>query len=377
LAKEKFPNHEILEFSGDDIEEPMFIDGNYSKGGTTSYAGGGEISNKNIGVAKRLKIKNWYIKNYPTDDLGEEIDSTITFWELWTYISQGYDVYAVLGVTDSLVRERVFEKLSQILDVDYDVIYNEWLSSSTYAKGGRTYLSYDRMSRSPFKSNTKQKLYDMGYTYDYLKGLSSIQAEKLLKQNSYAKGGQVKVGDIVTFRGQGKYEVIEQTPNSRTMFTIKDIDRGSEKGWHLGKNEEFGMESEVHKKFLEPITEYAKGGEIKIGDIMEISVPEWKYSAVGGEKTNWIKTKGKVIRFDKMKGGKRNVVFEVKNMSKNPEMLKNKPFLYYGFDEDMFAKGGTTTYAKGGRLQEEKDMKMIGKFAFGMLIGGLFGFIKK
>jgi hypothetical protein len=173
LAKEKFPNHEILEFSGDDIEEPMFIDGNYSKGGTTSYAGGGEISNKNIGVAKRLKIKNWYIKNYPTDDLGEEIDSTITFWELWTYISQGYDVYAVLGVTDSLVRERVFEKLSQILDVDYDVIYNEWLSSSTYAKGGRTYLSYDRMSRSPFKSNTKQKLYDMGYTYDYLKGLSS------------------------------------------------------------------------------------------------------------------------------------------------------------------------------------------------------------
>jgi hypothetical protein len=48
LAKEKFPNHEILEFSGDDIEEPMFIDGNYSKGGTTSYAGGGEITESDL-----------------------------------------------------------------------------------------------------------------------------------------------------------------------------------------------------------------------------------------------------------------------------------------------------------------------------------------
>ena len=86
-----------------------------------SYAGGGsvEIDSKKIGVAKRTKVKNWYIKNYPTDDLGKEINDNINFWSLYTLLFQRYNVYSILEVSDSVVRERVFEKLSEILGVDY------------------------------------------------------------------------------------------------------------------------------------------------------------------------------------------------------------------------------------------------------------------
>jgi hypothetical protein len=104
-----------------------------------NYAGGGsvEIDAKKIGNAKRLKVKNWYIKNYPTDDLGKEINDNLSFWSFYTYLFQGVNVYSVLGVGDSIVRERVFEKLAEILGVQYDYIYKLWLKSSDkYAGGG-------------------------------------------------------------------------------------------------------------------------------------------------------------------------------------------------------------------------------------------------
>ena len=99
--------------------------------------GGVQFDMKKIGNAKRLRVKNWYIKNYPTDDLGKEINDNLSFWSFYTYLFQGFNVYSVLGVGDSIVRERVFEKLAEILGVQYDYIYKLWLKTSNeYAGGG-------------------------------------------------------------------------------------------------------------------------------------------------------------------------------------------------------------------------------------------------
>lgn len=81
-----------------------------------------------------VAIKGWYTKKYPTDDLGEELND-VTFNALWTAIHNGGDVYSVLGVADSVVRERVFEKLSEINGVDYNYVYDKWLGGDKYAKG--------------------------------------------------------------------------------------------------------------------------------------------------------------------------------------------------------------------------------------------------
>ena len=76
------------------------------------------------------KVKEWYHKEYPDDDIWEEIDSDITFFDVYSTLRGKHDVYDVLGVVDSVVRERVFDKLSEIGKVDYDVIYNMWLGES-------------------------------------------------------------------------------------------------------------------------------------------------------------------------------------------------------------------------------------------------------
>lgn len=78
----------------------------------------------------RDKIKPWYCTNYPTDDLGQYIPNEITFGDLFNVLDHGGSVYALLGgAADSIVRERCFNRLSEIIDCDYGYIYDQWLQS--------------------------------------------------------------------------------------------------------------------------------------------------------------------------------------------------------------------------------------------------------
>lgn len=210
------------------------------------YAQGGTIESSKVSAAKRLKIKNWYTKSYPTDDLGKEINDQISFWELYTYMSQGFDFYPVVNVYDSLVRERVFQKLSEILEVEYDVIYKMWLRTSEYAKGGSTYadggdikvgeqfeirskesgnLLYeferfpstfiyraywkdgedeDALSEIPFSDNQDEISLEEGYAI-----LEDLRQSDLLtvSGSNYAKGGSV--GEY--FGGMTSEDILSQT----------------------------------------------------------------------------------------------------------------------------------------------------------------------
>ena len=77
-----------------------------------------------------MNIREFYVNNYPTDDMGKGINPTATFDGLWNVLKTYGDVYEYLYVYDSIIRERLFEKLSIDKDVDYDVIYNQWLKSA-------------------------------------------------------------------------------------------------------------------------------------------------------------------------------------------------------------------------------------------------------
>ena len=74
-------------------------------------------------------IKKWYISTYPSDELGYELTEYGTFYDLYTGIVHGYDIYIFLGVNDSLVRERVFLKLSNIINIGYEDIYTTWINN--------------------------------------------------------------------------------------------------------------------------------------------------------------------------------------------------------------------------------------------------------
>ena len=77
-------------------------------------------------------IRKWYVKAYPTDDLGPELVGN--FAGALETMAKGGCIYDYMGVGDSLVRERLFTRLSEMLGLDYDHIYELWLNQAVSPK---------------------------------------------------------------------------------------------------------------------------------------------------------------------------------------------------------------------------------------------------
>ena len=76
-----------------------------------------------------MSIREFYLSTYPSDDLGCEIDPEATFEGLWDELEARGCAYSYIGVGDSIVRERCFERLSEIAEVDYNTVYDLWMST--------------------------------------------------------------------------------------------------------------------------------------------------------------------------------------------------------------------------------------------------------
>jgi hypothetical protein len=74
-----------------------------------------------------MTIREFYLAKYPSDDMGDGINPTATFAGLLNQLIVGGDVYEYLNVYDSIIRERLFERLAEELNVKYDYVYNLWL----------------------------------------------------------------------------------------------------------------------------------------------------------------------------------------------------------------------------------------------------------
>jgi hypothetical protein len=70
-------------------------------------------------------IKQYYTTTFP-DELGLEINPNATFLGLIGNIG---DVYEYIGVVDSLIRERLFERVAEIMECTYDEVYYLWLNA--------------------------------------------------------------------------------------------------------------------------------------------------------------------------------------------------------------------------------------------------------
>jgi hypothetical protein len=201
-------------------------------------ADGGVVNTRQL----NNKIKDWYIKTYPTDDLGKEINGKITFKEFWSYLSQGYDVYDVLEVHDSVVRERIFEKVSDIYGIDYDVIYKKWLRSNNYAQGGEVegvdlFEDYDdqpeevqailanyNMEDNDYETmlNLKAELESIGYTMDFGLDAEPYDLRKIGqtgKSKFYADGGEVDFSEKLE-KMRNSYNLLEMKVKARIASAI-------------------------------------------------------------------------------------------------------------------------------------------------------------
>lgn len=82
------------------------------------------------GLAEPLKA--YYCREYPEDELGQEMPEEPTFTTLFDYLDSYQDVYSLMGrASDSIIRERLFSRLAELMEADYDYIYQQWLLGAT------------------------------------------------------------------------------------------------------------------------------------------------------------------------------------------------------------------------------------------------------
>lgn len=77
-------------------------------------------------LLKSTNVKNWYKDTFPQDELADEINDNITFYDVFNALDNHKDIYNLLGVDDSVVRERVCYKLDDILDEPEGYSYEQW-----------------------------------------------------------------------------------------------------------------------------------------------------------------------------------------------------------------------------------------------------------
>lgn len=76
---------------------------------------------------KNINIQDIYRQHYPQDKEGLFINNEANLLDLADAIVKDIDVFSVILFRDSIVRERLFVELSNMLDVNYNVIYDTWL----------------------------------------------------------------------------------------------------------------------------------------------------------------------------------------------------------------------------------------------------------
>lgn len=81
-----------------------------------------ELLNPNK-VTARVDI--WYQNLFPTDELAEKV-ARVTFEEIYNKMVNGEDFYDIIGVMDSIVRERIFSGMVNAKGISYDELYDIW-----------------------------------------------------------------------------------------------------------------------------------------------------------------------------------------------------------------------------------------------------------
>ena len=96
---------DLLKFADNDTSAQRIIQA-YERGLLTIREAEQQVIDlyKNHLAGADKKVKDWYISSYPNDDLGQELDSSLTFEELYHAMKMGDDVYTTIGCGDSIVR---------------------------------------------------------------------------------------------------------------------------------------------------------------------------------------------------------------------------------------------------------------------------------
>lgn len=122
-----------------------------------SFTAGTDSAVEVFGTDLDVSMKDWYAKQYPDDTEAISMDwgTNVLFRDLFEGLDGEKDVHS-LYPSDSVVRERLFAHLSDILKCDYSTIYYQWLEG----KPGDLTAAIERISSETAKS---AEGYELGF----------------------------------------------------------------------------------------------------------------------------------------------------------------------------------------------------------------------
>ena len=183
-----------------------------------------------------LRVKPKFKERFPEEgSFIDQIPEDLTFRKVMDALNNEEDIYDVIGVNDSVVREEIFILLSDLLDIEYDEIYQLWLHGPKKDKANENFtMKKEDVNEEdvfeeliPEEDEDVEKMYDViSYYDDKLKGIEdSITSNDWsvitdFAHNKLMNGSYVKIVNTVS----GKEKVI--TPSTyqdefNGEFTIK------------------------------------------------------------------------------------------------------------------------------------------------------------
>lgn len=183
-----------------------------------------------------LRVKPKFKERFPEEgSFIDQIPEDLTFRKVLDGLNNEENIYDIIGVNDSVVREEIFILLSDLLDIEYDEIYQLWLHGPKKDKANENFtMKKEDINEEdtfeeliPEEDEDVEKMYDViSYYDDKLKGIEdSITSNDWsvitdFAHNKLMNGSYVKIVNTVS----GKEKVI--TPSTyqdefNGEFTIK------------------------------------------------------------------------------------------------------------------------------------------------------------
>ena len=323
-------------------------------------------------VTAYSSVKDWYKKEFPSDDLGNDLTDA-SFQDIYDGIKRGTFKTADYA-DDSVVRERIFEKIAEIKNIPYDIVYSQWLQAEQDPKEKeskdralREMLNKQKESEDKKKTETKEVPFGGVDKNDEGEGIEYLEmADKI---NEVARKGELKVGDAIFKVDKEGKEWAVRSEIANAIRCKEGIDKINTEFEKTAKPKLEAKLKEKLDKIKEKLPEIIKEGKLEENKkLVDERLKRYSENADEGTTVNEVISKYKNKLINKLeKHVKDNALFTSKNRT-DIELLSDIDHQVELCSNHLSA----ALYTECKKLLEERGVKveksLFGDFITDMLV---------
>lgn len=184
-------------------------------------------------------VREWYLHTFPTDDLGKDIAADVAFSDL--YGRKSTEIYEILGIEDSVIRERVEDQLREItspteksrdpeLDkaINYinDFCMDEYSSEADLSDLSNIFIAYTTDEDTDMEIQVTADLEQFRMLYAYGNSIVRTEQYESLEEMNRNVLSVLDFNDLVTLSDDEK-ESVHTEPLSREAALQLELMRGT------------------------------------------------------------------------------------------------------------------------------------------------------